>query len=216
MKTKVFKFKGLSPNQKRVLEDTSIGLGGFSLGAVAMTLMGSGESYSGGVEHIDGDEELSIPVDSDVAFSTVVTDNMSFDQAFASARKELGAGGFFNWHGKTYNTYYKEEWDSMTDVEKSDIANAISPHVIDKLDYNEDQILSILNEDIDKSLEDYEDIIISDDAVLDFSSPESDSDMISGDSWIDVSVEDDIASDDDEGLHDDSSSSDELDLMTNL
>ena len=38
-----------------------------------------------------------------------VSDDMSFDEAFASARKQVGAGGVFEWRGKLYGTYYKNE-----------------------------------------------------------------------------------------------------------
>ena len=42
-----------------------------------------------------------------------VNDNMSFAQAFSSARAEVGPGGVFHWHGQTYNTFTAAEWDSM-------------------------------------------------------------------------------------------------------
>jgi len=47
-----------------------------------------------------------------------VSDDMSFSEAFASARKQVGAGGVFEWRGKQYGTYYKTEWDSMSQAEK--------------------------------------------------------------------------------------------------
>lgn len=53
--------------------------------------------------------------DMDVAES--VNDSMSFNQAFAAARHEVGAGGLFVWHGHTYGTYYANEWDAMTPEE---------------------------------------------------------------------------------------------------
>lgn len=50
--------------------------------------------------------------------ATTVDDSMSFSQAFAAARREVGAGGLFTWRGNTYGTYYKEEWDAMTADDK--------------------------------------------------------------------------------------------------
>ncbi len=47
-----------------------------------------------------------------------VNDEMGFSEAFASARKQVGAGGVFEWRGKQYGTYYKTEWDSMSQAEK--------------------------------------------------------------------------------------------------
>jgi hypothetical protein len=41
--------------------------------------------------------------------STNVNDNMSFAEAFATARDETGAGGVFTWNGQTYGTFYATE-----------------------------------------------------------------------------------------------------------
>lgn len=51
-----------------------------------------------------------------------VSDEMSFSEAFASARRQVGAGGVFEWRGKQYGTYYKTEWDSMSQAEKDQYA----------------------------------------------------------------------------------------------
>ncbi len=40
-----------------------------------------------------------------------VNDKMSFKEAFAAARKELGPGGVFEWNGKLYGTFYATEVD---------------------------------------------------------------------------------------------------------
>lgn len=53
-----------------------------------------------------------------------VSDDMSFGDAFAMARQEVGAGGVFEWNGSHYNTYYKEEWDAMTKEDQQDFANS--------------------------------------------------------------------------------------------
>jgi hypothetical protein len=37
------------------------------------------------------------------------TDNVTFEQAFAKARAEFGAGGVFTWNGATYTTDYEEK-----------------------------------------------------------------------------------------------------------
>lgn len=47
-----------------------------------------------------------------------VNDSLSFNEAFAAARKETGPGGLFVWHGHTYGTYYKNEWDAMSQEEQ--------------------------------------------------------------------------------------------------
>ncbi len=52
-----------------------------------------------------------------LGIATTVTDDMSFSQAFAAARAEVGAGGAFEWRGDVYSTYYAEEWNNMTSEE---------------------------------------------------------------------------------------------------
>lgn len=47
-----------------------------------------------------------------------VDDSQSFSSAFADARAQVGAGGVFEWHGKVYGTYYKEEWDNMSPAQR--------------------------------------------------------------------------------------------------
>ena len=49
-----------------------------------------------------------------------VDDTMSFSTAFAAARAQVGAGGVFEWHGNLYGTYYVEEWDGMSNGQRSD------------------------------------------------------------------------------------------------
>lgn len=65
------------------------------------------------------------------ATDNTAQDDMTFDDAFASARAELGPGSSFEWKGNVYATYTKEEWDGMTDDEKADFYEQINipnPH----------------------------------------------------------------------------------------
>lgn len=48
-----------------------------------------------------------------------VDNSLSFSQAFAQARAQVGPGGVFAWHGKVYGTYYENEWNSMTAEERA-------------------------------------------------------------------------------------------------
>jgi hypothetical protein len=56
----------------------------------------------------------------DVAIAHNVTNDMTFDQAFATAREEVGPGGMFSWNNETYNTFYKEEWNGLSLEQKQD------------------------------------------------------------------------------------------------
>ena len=49
-----------------------------------------------------------------------VEDSMSFSQAFASARAEVGPGGAFEWHGNVYGTCTADEWNTMSPAEKAE------------------------------------------------------------------------------------------------
>lgn len=49
-----------------------------------------------------------------------VDDALSFSEAFAEARSQVGAGGVFEWHGKVFSTYYEEEWNNMTATERAE------------------------------------------------------------------------------------------------
>ena len=52
------------------------------------------------------------------AFS--VSDDMSFEEAFAHARAEVGLGGAFVWHGQVFGTYRADdpEWREMSDEDR--------------------------------------------------------------------------------------------------
>lgn len=54
-----------------------------------------------------------------------VSDDMSFKDAFAVAREEVGPGGVFVWHGKSYNTYTTEETNAMTAEQKNDFIASV-------------------------------------------------------------------------------------------
>ena len=61
-------------------------------------------------------ESLSTDTATEILEAHSVNDDMSFSEAFASARAEVGAGGAFVWHGQVYGTYRADdpEWVEMT------------------------------------------------------------------------------------------------------
>lgn len=69
--------------------------------------------------------------DGNISVASGVNDEMSFSEAFAAARSEVGAGGAFEWRGNVYGTYYAEEWNSMSPAEKADFNNHFSWNKID-------------------------------------------------------------------------------------
>ena len=59
-------------------------------------------------------EEALVATDEGIRIAQV-DDNVSFATAFADARAQVGPGGAFEWRGHVYNTFYEEEWNSMSD-----------------------------------------------------------------------------------------------------
>ncbi|MBO0939092.1 hypothetical protein J2I47_21235 [Fibrella sp. HMF5335] len=45
-------------------------------------------------------------------------DSLTFDEAFAAARHQLGAGHHFTWHNGLYNTYYEPELDGLSRADR--------------------------------------------------------------------------------------------------
>lgn len=74
--------------------------------------------------------------DGNISVASGVNDEMSFSEAFAAARSEVGAGGAFEWRGNVYGTYYAEEWNSMSPAEKADFNNHFSWNNIDSSSVN--------------------------------------------------------------------------------
>lgn len=70
--------------------------------------------------------ETSAPLATEV-HEAHVDQSLSFGDAFAAARAEVGSGGVFMWHGRLYNTFTAEEWQHMSDAQKSEFAEEIQP-----------------------------------------------------------------------------------------
>ena len=113
-----------------------------TLGGVSGILMGAGLLYAGQsvaatktetpeetadaataeAQQADSATEAALPV-------AQMHNEMSFGEAFAAARAEVGPGGVFIWHGGIYNTYTADEWNTMTPQQKNDFAHQVNPEV---------------------------------------------------------------------------------------
>lgn len=69
-------------------------------------------------ENVTDEEAAHVVAHGNVASG--VNDNMSFNEAFAAARSEVGAGGCFVWHGNVYGTYYASEWNAMSPSQRDE------------------------------------------------------------------------------------------------
>ena len=67
---------------------------------------------------------IQLPRELDVAGK--VTDTMSFEEAFAAARSEVGMFGVFGWHGHWYNTFLKDEWNDLSIQQRLDFTELVT------------------------------------------------------------------------------------------
>lgn len=74
------------------------------------------------------DETGEVPV---VQVAHSVTDDMTFNEAFAAARAEVGPGGAFVWHGMVYGTYRADdpEWQAMSDEQRAEHSQLVLSQV---------------------------------------------------------------------------------------
>lgn len=109
-----------------------------TLGGISGILMGAGLMYTeqaiAATEPTpDASEETndaSPAVEQQSATSLPVAqlhNDLSFGEAFAAARAEVGAGGVFLWYGGIYNTYTADEWNAMSQEQKKDFAHQVNP-----------------------------------------------------------------------------------------
>lgn len=99
---------------------------GIVMGAVAPSIANAATVES--LEVVDTTEPHPEWTDGQVSVASSVTDDMSFGQAFAAARAEVGSGGVFEWHGKIYNTYTESEWNNMSAAERAEYGSHFNYH----------------------------------------------------------------------------------------
>lgn len=99
--------------RKGVWQEVAIGSGTGILFGAASTLLT-------GATPIKDDHQRHPQVDEHISVATCVDDDMTFSQAFAAARAEVGPGGVFEWHGNLYGTYTAEEWGQMSAEERAE------------------------------------------------------------------------------------------------
>ena len=127
---------------KNVWKRAAAGAGsGLLIGGLATVLMGMKKADPEPGKETEGDnhkEELSNPewVDDQIQVATSVNDDMSFGEAFAAARAEVGPGGCFEWHGNVYGTYTADEWNNMTAEQRAEYSDHFSWNHIDHTSSN--------------------------------------------------------------------------------
>jgi hypothetical protein len=124
----------LTAKQREALLSGGYGLAGIVTGAGSFALMSYKndeipqailDTETTAEEPLIVESTVPIILYTDAPVANGVTNDMSFSEAFATARKEVGAGGIFEWNGQVYNTYYKTEWDAMSESDKQDYIASI-------------------------------------------------------------------------------------------
>lgn len=135
--------------------ELSVGIGGAIIGAGLGTVLSSFTRSEDIVDMEIEDECISDEGTSDTSH------DQSFDEAFANARAEQGAGGTFEYDGNLYNTNYKEEMefiqsdDEYTSSEVADIDTPLTTSNKIQIDLDKDGIYDYeveISELIDNSL----------------------------------------------------------------
>ncbi len=149
--------KGTSTARK-----VAVGTGmGLVLGTVSSFLAANAHNTTPTVDIDDPNQTFDEPEDIDtfaeepqpewadesVSVATSVTDNMSFSEAFATARAEVGPGGAFVWNGNVYGTYYAEEWDNMSAEEKAEYNNKFDWSKIEPIEEDNEEPIYLEDDD---------------------------------------------------------------------
>lgn len=109
---------------------TIAGVTGIMMGAGAMRV---GDAYAKEEPAVSNEGDTVQPTTNHTSENGLrvaeVDQNLSFGEAFAAARAEIGAGGIFHWHGRTYNTFTENEWESMSDAEHHQFAQQVASEI---------------------------------------------------------------------------------------
>lgn len=107
------------------------GITGFGLGVVGTVVIGKIIEATHKIDEIGSEQEDVAAEENvispekpawavgDIQIAEGVNDDMSFGEAFAAARAEVGPGGAFEWHGTVYGTYTAEEWNNMSVADRA-------------------------------------------------------------------------------------------------
>lgn len=106
----------------------AVGAGtGILFGAGATILSASAPINHAGTGEGEGEQHPDW-TDGEVPVASSVNDEMSFSEAFAAARTEVGSGGVFEWHGNIYSTFTEEEWNGMSAEQRDEYGSHFSWH----------------------------------------------------------------------------------------
>ena len=132
------------PAEEATEKKTNVRWQTVTIGGVAGIAMGAAATHTVEALAADADEAVELVEEDDTLDATspetegatvtevhqaTVNQNLSFGEAFAAARAEVGAGGVFIWHGQLYNTYTADEWQAMNDAQRDEFAGEVQPYL---------------------------------------------------------------------------------------
>ena len=117
----------LTDGQKKGLLNGGLLIGGVITGGT-LHAMYDGQATSTNKGDVTA-EEMETVVNIEPDMCSDVSDEMSFSEAFAKAREEVGAGGVFAWKGNIYNTYTEEEWTNMSEADQDAYAAGVQDYI---------------------------------------------------------------------------------------
>lgn len=144
-------------------------------------------------EDADGQADMMQEQDStqgEIREALSVNDGMSYKEAFAAARAEVGPGGAFVWHGQVYGTYRGDdaEWQEMSAADRAAYSQQVlaqvhptpytpaenDPEIVDVTDTNTadgiddaDEVIDvhIVGADTADTIDDGSDMVVADGQV---------------------------------------------------
>lgn len=112
-------------------------------------------------------DEHSIPtvtvIHEEAPVANVGSDSLTFKDTFSLAREQVGPGGVFEYNGKLYNTYTKEEWSNMTDEDKKEFVHSANSEVVvpSDISYQDVDIVKIDGNDSSVIVDENQDTIVN-------------------------------------------------------
>lgn len=130
------------------------GLTGILMGAGALMASNASAANQDNEEasHDDSDASIDVQYQLNDALDEVdiadIEPGLSFEDAFAAARAQIGPGGVFYWHGAIFSTYTVDEWEALTEDEHDHFAMQVQPEVeADQVDI--EQLVAIASEEVE-------------------------------------------------------------------
>lgn len=157
--TKNIKIMSTETKEKKGLVWKSVligGVPGILMGTAGMAAAGNLVDTDGSEDNAASHKSFSIPEDAPLRVAEC-EDDMSFGEAFAAARDQVGPGGVFEWNGKMYNTFTAEEWEEMSDAEKEAFGKDYLKTISESDEIQEEEASEVVDED--KPVEDEADDI---------------------------------------------------------